>query len=95
MKDEDITTQIFVGSTHTPLLFFSNHGKVYRLKLYRLPVGNPQSKGKPIINILPLKAGETITNIMPMPEDEKEWDDLNIIFATKSGNVRRNDCYKT
>lgn len=91
MKDEDITTQVFVGITHTPMLFFSNFGQVYSLKLYKLPLGNPQSKGRPMVNILPLKDGETITNIMPMPENEDEWDNLNIFFATSSGNVRRND----
>ncbi|MEY3197449.1 MAG: hypothetical protein RLZZ59_820 [Pseudomonadota bacterium] len=91
MNDEDVTTQIFVGSTHTPMLFFSNHGQVYSLKLYKLPLGNPQSKGRPMVNILPLKEGESITNIMPLPEDQNEWDNLNIMFATSSGNVRRND----
>lgn len=91
MRDEDVTTQIFVGSTHTPMLFFSNLGQVYSLKLYKLPLGNPQSKGRPIVNILPLKAGEHITNIMPMPEDQDQWDSLNIMFATAGGNIRRND----
>lgn len=91
MRDEDITTQIFVGSTHTPLLFFSNLGQVYRLKLYKLPLGNPQSKGRPIINMLPLAEGESIKTIMPMPENEDDWDSLNIMFATSKGNVRRND----
>ncbi len=91
MRDEDITTQVFVGSTHTPMLFFSNIGQVYSLKLYKLPLGNPQSKGRPIVNILPLKEGETISNIMPLPENQEEWDNLNIIFATSQGNVRRND----
>ncbi|MDR0774822.1 MAG: DNA topoisomerase (ATP-hydrolyzing) subunit A, partial [Rickettsia sp.] len=91
MRDEDITTQIFVGSTHTPMLFFSNTGQVYSLKLYKLPLGNPQSKGRPIVNILPLKEGERINNIMPLPENQDEWDNLNIIFATSQGNIRRND----
>jgi DNA gyrase subunit A len=91
MRDEDITTQIFVGNTHTPMLFFSNIGQVYSLKLYKLPLGNPQSKGRPIINILPLRDGEHITNIMPMPENQDDWDNLNIMFATALGNVRRND----
>jgi DNA gyrase subunit A len=91
MKDEDITTQVFVGVTHTPMLFFSNLGQVYSLKLYKLPLGTPQSKGRPMVNILPLKAGENITNIMPMPENQDEWDNLNIMFATSLGNVRRND----
>ncbi len=91
MRDEDVTTQIFVGSTHTPLLFFSSLGQVYSLKLYKLPLGTPQTKGRPMVNILPLKEGEYITNIMKMPEDENQWDDLNIMFATSKGNVRRND----
>lgn len=91
MNDEDITTQIFVGSTHTPMLFFSNIGQVYSLKLYKLPLGNPQSKGRPMINLLPLDKDEVITNIMPLPEDQDEWDNLNIMFATAKGNVRRND----
>ncbi|KAJ6644877.1 DNA gyrase subunit A [Pseudolycoriella hygida] len=91
MRDEDITTQIFVGSTHTPMLFFSNTGQVYSLKLYKLPLGNPQSKGRPIVNILPLKEEEHISNIMPLPENQDEWDNLNIIFATSQGNIRRND----
>jgi len=91
MYDDDITTQIFVGNTHTPLLFFSSAGQVYSLKLYRLPLGTPQSKGRPIINILPLSEGETVTNIMPMPENQDEWDNLNIMFATSQGNIRRND----
>ena len=91
MRDEDITTQVFVGSTHTPMLFFSNIGQVYSLKLYKLPLGTPQSKGRPIVNILPLKEGEHITNIMPLPENQEEWDALNIMFATSRGNIRRND----
>lgn len=91
MNEEDITTQVFVGSTHTPMLFFSNIGQVYSLKLYKLPLGNPQSKGRPMINLLPLAKDEVITNIMPLPEDKEEWDQLNIMFATAKGNVRRND----
>lgn len=91
MRDEDITIQLFVGSTHTPMMFFSNLGQVYSLKLYKLPLGNPQSKGRPIVNLLPLKEGESITNIMPMPENQEEWDDLHIMFATAKGNIRRND----
>lgn len=91
MRDEDILTQLFVGNTHTPLLFFSNIGQVYSLKLYKLPLGNPQSKGRPIVNILPLKEGEVINNIMPMPENQEEWDNMHIMFATSKGNIRRND----
>jgi DNA gyrase subunit A len=91
MRDEDILTQLFVGNTHTPMLFFSNIGQVYSLKLYKLPLGNPQSKGRPIVNLLPLKEGEAITNIMPMPENQEEWDNMHIMFATSKGNIRRND----
>lgn len=91
MHDDDVITQLFVGSTHTPMLFFSNKGQVYSLKLYKLPQGNPQSKGRPLVNILKLSDGEMITNIMPMPENEAEWDELNMMFATKLGNIRRND----
>ena len=91
MRDEDITTKLFVGNTHTPLLFFSNKGQVYSLKLYKLPLGNPQSKGRPIINILPLEKGENITNVMPTPENQDEWDNMHIMFATAKGNIRRND----
>lgn len=91
MREDDVITQVFVGNTHTPMLFFSNMGQVYRLKLYKLPLGNPQNKGRPIVNILNLREKESITTIMPMPEDENLWDDLNIIFSTAKGNVRRND----
>lgn len=91
MRDEDILTQLFIGNTHTPMLFFSNIGQVYSLKLYKLPLGNPQSKGRPIVNLLPLKEGEVITNIMPMPENQEEWDNMHIMFATSRGNIRRND----
>ncbi len=91
VRDEDITTELFVTNTHTPVLFFSNFGKVYKLKVYRLPLGNAQARGKALVNIFPLAEGETITNFMPLPEDEKLWDSMHIMFATSSGNVRRND----
>lgn len=91
IRHEDILTQLFVGNTHTPMLFFSNMGQVYSLKLYKLPLGNPQSKGRPIVNLLPLKEREVITNIMPMPENQEEWDNMHIMFATSKGNIRRND----
>ena len=91
MREDDVITQIFVGVTHTPMLFFSNLGQVYRLKLYKLPLGGAQNKGRPIVNLLSLKEGENITTIMPMPEDENLWDDLHIMFSTSKGNVRRND----
>lgn len=91
VRDEDITTEVFVTNTHAPVLFFSNHGKVYKLKVYRLPLGNAQARGKALVNVFPLTEGETITNFMPLPEDEKLWDTMHIMFATASGNVRRND----
>ena len=90
MDDTDATTQVFVGSTHTPILFFSSFGQVYYLKLYKLPIGSPQSKGKALVNLLPLDKGETITNIMSLPEDTAEWKDLYILFATSLGGIRRN-----
>ncbi|MBT6284920.1 MAG: DNA gyrase subunit A [Rhodospirillaceae bacterium] len=89
-RDEDFVSKVFVCNTHTPVLFFSSRGIVYRLKVYRLPEGNPQARGKALINLLPLEADETITTIMPMPEDEESWGDLFIIFATASGGIRRN-----
>ena len=91
LRDEDFTTEVFVTNTHTPVLFFSSTGQVYKLKVYRLPLGTPQARGKALVNIFPLKAGETITTFMPMPENEEDWDKLNIFFATAKGNVRRND----
>ncbi len=89
-KDEDAIVELFVTSTHTPVLFFSNHGKVYRLKVWKLPEGGPQTRGRPMINLLPLANGETITNVLPLPEDEAEWEKLHIFFATAKGSVRRN-----
>jgi len=89
-KDEDFVSEVFVASTHAPMLFFSSTGQVYKLKVYKLPQANPQSRGKAMVNLLPLAEGETITTVMPLPEDETLWDELHIMFATKSGNVRRN-----
>ena len=89
-RDEDFVSNVFVCNTHTPVLFFSSRGIVYRLKVYRLPEGSPQARGKALINLLPLEKGETITAVMPMPEDEESWGDLYILFATASGGVRRN-----
>ncbi|HEX8402282.1 MAG TPA: DNA gyrase subunit A [Allosphingosinicella sp.] len=89
-KDEDAITKLFVTSTHTPVLFFSTHGKVYRLKVWRLPEGAPQAKGRPMVNLLPLSPGETISTVLPLPEDEAEWKNLHVIFATAHGGVRRN-----
>ncbi len=89
-KDEDVMTQVFVASTHTPVLFFSSKGQVYRLKVWKLPEGTPQSKGKALVNLLPLSDGETISTILPLPEDEAEWGKLHVMFATAKGSVRRN-----
>ena len=89
-KDADFVTRLFVASTHTPILFFSSRGIVYKEKVWRLPVGTPQSRGKFLRNMLPLRADERITTIMPLPEDEASWADLDVMFATTSGSVRRN-----
>ncbi|MBO6635106.1 DNA gyrase subunit A [Parvibaculum sp.] len=89
-KDEDFVTRLFVANTHTPMLFFSSIGMVYKLKVWRLPQSTPQARGKAMINILPLQQGEYITTVMPLPEDEESWDNLHVMFATRSGNVRRN-----
>jgi DNA gyrase subunit A len=88
---EDVATRVFVGTTHTPILFFSNSGQVYCLKLYKIPLGSPQSKGRALVNLFPnLKPGESINNILLLPENVKELDDLNIIFSTSAGYIRRN-----
>jgi DNA gyrase subunit A len=89
-KEEDAVTRLFVTSTHTPVLFFSSLGRVYRQKVWRLPEGAPQARGRPLVNLLPLAAGETITTVLPLPEDEAEWGKLHIMFATAHGTVRRN-----
>ena len=89
-KEEDFVSRLFVTSTHTPVLFFSSKGLVYKLKVYKLPLGSPTSKGKPFVNLLPLDEGENITTIMPLPEKEADYKNLSIMFATKSGMVRRN-----
>ena len=89
-KEEDAVTNLFVTSTHNPVLFFSNLGRVYRMKVWRLPEGGPNTKGRPMINLLPLAAGETISTVLPLPEDENEWGGLHIMFATAHGTVRRN-----
>ncbi|WP_153668193.1 DNA gyrase subunit A [Phyllobacterium sp. SYP-B3895] len=90
MKDEDSVTRLFVANTHTPVLFFSSRGIVYKEKVWRLPIGTPQSRGKALINMLPLEQGERITTIMPLPEDESSWANLDVMFATTRGTVRRN-----
>ena len=89
-KDEDAITELFVTSTHTPVLFFSNIGKVYRLKVWKLPEGGPQTRGRPMVNLLPLSEGEVITNVLTLPEDTAEWSGLSVVFATAKGYVRRN-----
>ena len=89
-RDEDFVTRLFVANTHTPILFFTSSGMVYQLKCYRLPEAAPQSLGKAMVNMLPIETGETINTVMPMPEDETSWDDLHVMFATASGNIRRN-----
>jgi len=89
-KDEDFVNDIFVASTHTPMLFFSSLGKVYKLKVYKLPLGNPQSRGKALVNMLPLEQNEKITAVMHLPEDESTWAALDVAFATSAGTVRRN-----
>ncbi|MCH4150538.1 MAG: DNA gyrase subunit A [Sphingobium sp.] len=89
-KDEDAVTELFVTSTHTPVLFFSTLGKVYRMKVWRLPEGGPATRGRPMVNLLPLAEGETIRTVLPLPEDEESWKDLHVMFATANGTVRRN-----
>jgi DNA gyrase subunit A len=89
-KEEDAVTNLFVTSTHNPVLFFSNFGRVYRMKVWRLPEGGPNTKGRPMVNLLPLAEGETISTVLPLPEDEETWGGLHIMFATAHGTVRRN-----
>ena len=90
MKDEDAVVSVFAASTHAPVLFFASNGKAYKLKVWRLPQGGPTSKGKAFVNLLPIEPGETIMNVLPLPEDEAQWEKLDIMFATRSGDVRRN-----
>jgi len=90
MKDEDYVTTVFVASTHTPVLFFSSTGIVYKLKVWKLPIGGANTRGKALVNILPLDAGEQINSIMSLPIDEESWKDMDIMFAARSGGVRRN-----
>jgi DNA gyrase subunit A len=89
-RDEDFVAKLFVASTHTPVLFFSSLGQAYKEKVWRLPASAPQARGKALVNILPLEQGERITTIMPLPEDEDQWEKLDVIFATTRGTVRRN-----
>lgn len=90
MKDEDFVTRVFVASTHAPILFFSSSGMVYKIKAWRIPAGDPRTRGRALVNLLPLEQGETITSVMALPEDERAWDKLDVMFATRSGSVRRN-----
>ena len=89
-RDEDFVTRLFVADTHTPLIFFSSRGQAYKEKVWRLPLAAPTARGKALVNMLPLQADERITTVMPLPEDEESWDRLDVMFATRSGNVRRN-----
>ncbi|UVC11065.1 DNA gyrase subunit A [Rhizobium sp. TH2] len=89
-RDEDFVNRVFVANTHTPVLFFSSRGIVYKEKVWRLPIGTPTSRGKALINMLPLEKGERITTIMPLPEDEESWANLDVMFSTTRGTVRRN-----
>ena len=89
-RDEDFVTRLFVANTHTPILFFTSAGMVYQLKCYKLPEAAPQALGKAMVNLLPIETGETINTVMPMPEDQDSWDNLHVMFATASGNIRRN-----
>ncbi|MBP6985543.1 MAG: DNA gyrase subunit A [Alphaproteobacteria bacterium] len=89
-RDEDFVQDVFVADTHTPILFFSTAGKAYLLKVYRLPLGSPTSRGKAMINVLPLEQGETISTVMPLPADAESWNDMHVMFVTASGGVRRN-----
>ena len=90
--DDDFVARMFVASTHTPVLFFSSLGRVYKLKVCRLPLGTPQARGRAMINLFPaLSEGETISAVMPLPEDESLWATMSVFFATARGKVRRNE----
>ena len=89
-KAEDAVTRVISASTHAPMLFFSSGGKVYRLKVWRLPIGAPTARGKAFVNLFPIEPGETMTSIVTLPEDEAEWQGFDVMFATRSGHVRRN-----
>jgi len=90
-REDDFVSSLFVANTHTPMLFFSSRGIVYKLKVWRLPQGAPQARGKAFVNLLPLSEGETITTVMPLPEDEESWSKLHVMFATARGGARRNE----
>ncbi|MBL8676317.1 MAG: DNA gyrase subunit A, partial [Alphaproteobacteria bacterium] len=89
-REEDAVSEVFVANTHTQILFFTSSGRVFGMKVYKLPLGTPQARGKAIVNLLPFEEGETISTIMPMPDDEALWEKMHILFATSSGQVRRN-----
>ena len=89
-REDDFVIQIFTANTHTPVLFFSTQGLVYKIKAHKIPEGTASSKGKSIFNILPLKSHHSISSIMPLPEDETEWKNLMVVFATAKGHVRKN-----
>ncbi|MEE8622442.1 MAG: DNA gyrase subunit A [Alphaproteobacteria bacterium] len=89
-RQEDFVSQVFVVNTHTPVLFFSSRGIVYKQKVFRLPIGTPQARGKALVNLLPLAEGETISTLLPLPEDEESWGELHVMFATTGGKLRRN-----
>lgn len=89
-KEEDFVHDLFVANTHTPVLFFSTTGIVYKLKVYKLPIATPKSRGKALVNVLPIKAGEALSTVLPLPADEADWDSYDIVFATSKGTIRRN-----
>src|SRR5215813_1710163 len=89
-READFVSQLFVANTHTPVLFFSTTGMAYKIKVFRLPQGTPQARGKALVNLLPLDEGETISTLMPLPENEAKWDEMYVVFATASGYIRRN-----
>lgn len=89
-RDEDFVQDVFLADTHTPIIFFSTAGKAYQMKVHRLPLGTPTSRGKAMVNLLPLGPGETISTVMPLPKDESTWSNMYVMFVTSSGGVRRN-----
>lgn len=90
MKEDDFISDLFVASTHTPILFFTSRGIVHRMKVYQIPLATPQSRGKALVNMIPLEQGENVSVYLRMPEDEAKWDELDIMFATSHGSIRRN-----
>ena len=91
VREEDFVNQVFVASTHASVLFFTSTGRVYKLKVHKLPVGTPQARGKAFVNLLPnLAPGESISTVLPLPEEEASWGDHTAVFVTRKGNVRRN-----